>query len=141
MKFIDEVEIRVKAGDGGNGAVAFRREKFMPLGGPSGGDGGRGGNVVMVGDSGLSTLMDLRYRREITAKSGEHGRGRDQYGKGGKDEKVRVPLGTQVFDNETGTLVADVQDHGQEVVVARGGEGGRGNIHFCLLYTSDAADE
>lgn len=134
MKFIDEVEIRVKAGDGGNGAIAFRREKFVPLGGPSGGDGGRGGSVVLVGDSGLSTLMDLRYRREIEARSGENGRGRDQYGRGGKDEKVRVPLGTQIFDNDTGALVADMKEHGEEIVVARGGDGGRGNIHFATPY-------
>ena len=131
MQFIDEVEVEVRAGDGGNGAVAFRREKYIPFGGPAGGDGGQGGDVVLEGDSGLGTLLDLRYRKVIKAQRGENGRGKDQYGKGGADEVVRVPLGTQVFDAESGDLIADVDAHAQRVVVARGGRGGRGNIHFA----------
>ncbi len=131
MQFIDEVEVEVRAGDGGNGCVAFRREKFVPFGGPAGGDGGGGGDVVLEGDEGLGTLLDLRYRKVIRAPNGEHGRGKDQYGKSGDQAVVRVPVGTQVFDAETGALVADVDRHGERVVVARGGRGGRGNIHFA----------
>lgn len=131
MRFVDEVGIEVVAGNGGNGCVAFRREKYRPFGGPSGGDGGKGGDVVFVADERLGTLMDLRYRRKLQAPSGEHGRGKDQYGKGGDDLRVRVPVGTQVYDAETAELLADLSEPGQEAVVARGGRGGRGNIHFA----------
>ena len=131
MQFVDEVEVEVRAGDGGNGCVAFRREKYVPFGGPAGGDGGKGGDVVLEGDEGLSTLLDLGYRKLIRAARGEHGRGKDQYGKRGDDEIVRVPVGTQVFDADTGEVIADVDAHGQRVVVAAGGHGGRGNIHFA----------
>lgn len=131
MKFVDEVEVEVIAGDGGNGAVAFRREKFRPLGGPSGGDGGDGGDIVLVADTRLGSLMDFRYKRKISAKSGENGRGRDQYGKGGPDTEVPVPVGTQVFDAESGELLVDLQEIGQREIIARGGSGGRGNIHFA----------
>lgn len=131
MRFVDEVVIEVRGGDGGNGAVAFRREKYVPLGGPSGGDGGDGGDVIFVGDERLSTLMDLRYKRRQVAERGENGRGKDQYGKGGADLVVRVPVGTQCFDAETGALVVDVAEKGQRVVIAHGGRGGRGNIHFA----------
>lgn len=131
MKFVDEVEVEVIAGNGGNGCVAFRREKFRPLGGPSGGDGGDGGDVVLRADTRLGTLMDFRYKRKLRAKSGEPGRGKDQYGKGGDDLEVPVPLGTQVYDVETGELIADLAEDGQREVVARGGRGGRGNIHFA----------
>ncbi|WP_053233869.1 GTPase ObgE [Sandaracinus amylolyticus] len=131
MRFVDEVTVEVKGGDGGNGAVAFRREKFVPFGGPSGGDGGDGGDVVFRADERLSTLLDLRYRRKLIAKNGESGRGKDQYGAAGEDLVVRVPIGTQVFDAETGTPVADLDANDKEFIIARGGRGGRGNIHFA----------
>ena len=131
MRFVDQCRVKVVAGHGGNGAAAFRREKFVPFGGPSGGDGGRGGDVVLVGDEGLSTLLDVLYAKTIKAERGEHGQGSDCYGRAGEDQMVRVPVGTQVFDEATGELVADVTEHGQRVVVAKGGRGGRGNIHFA----------
>ncbi|MEM7447034.1 MAG: GTPase ObgE [Myxococcota bacterium] len=134
MDFIDEVTIEVRAGDGGNGCIAFRREKFVPLGGPSGGDGGDGGSVVLQAQSSLSTLFDLRYRKLVRAGRGEHGRGKDQYGKRGKSRVAAVPIGTQVFDLETGELLADLCRLDQEVTVAKGGRGGRGNIHFATPY-------
>ncbi|HZF50199.1 MAG TPA: GTPase ObgE [Polyangiaceae bacterium] len=131
MRFVDECRIKVVAGSGGNGAVAFRREKYIPFGGPSGGDGGRGGDVIVVGDEGLSTLLDLTYSRTIEAKRGEHGQGSDCHGRGGEDRIIKVPTGTQIFDVESGELVADVTRHGQEVIVSKGGRGGRGNIRFA----------
>ncbi|MEZ4256340.1 MAG: GTPase ObgE [Polyangiales bacterium] len=131
MHFVDEVEIEVEAGHGGNGCVAFRREKYVPFGGPSGGDGGKGGDIVFVTDSGLSTLLDLSYRRIVKADSGEHGRGKDQYGRGGDDVRVRIPVGTQVYDAKSGELLADLDRKDMEFVVAKGGLGGRGNIHFA----------
>jgi GTP-binding protein len=134
MRFVDEVEIEVQAGDGGNGCIAFRREKFVPLGGPSGGDGGKGGDVVFITDPGLGTLNDLRFRRVIRADRGEHGRGSDQYGKGGKDAELRVPVGTQVFDAETNALIVDLDAPDVRHVVAKGGRGGRGNIHFATPH-------
>lgn len=130
MRFVDEVQIDVRGGDGGNGSVAFRREKHVPFGGPAGGDGGRGGSVVFRADERMSTLMDFRYRRKLLAPSGENGRGKDQYGRGGVDLDVRVPVGTQVFDAETGALIVDLAEKDQTFVVADGGRGGRGNIHF-----------
>ena len=129
MKFVDEVHVRAIAGDGGNGAVAFRREKFVPFGGPAGGDGGRGGDVVLEGDEGLSTLLDLSYSKRIEADRGKDGAGKDMYGRGGEDQVVRVPVGTQVFEGSA--LLGDITAHGQRLVVARGGRGGRGNIHFA----------
>ena len=131
MHFIDEVVIRVRAGDGGKGAVAFRREKFVPLGGPSGGDGGDGGSVILVVDEGLSTLLDFRYKSEFQAPTGEAGANKDRYGRGGEDVVLRVPPGTQVFDQTTGELICDLQTNGQRFVAAQGGRGGRGNIHFA----------
>jgi GTP-binding protein len=131
VRFVDRCRVKVIAGDGGNGAVAFRREKFVPFGGPAGGDGGRGGDVVLVGDEGLSTLLDFTHVRTLQAERGEHGQGSDCYGRAGKDLVEKVPLGTQVRDHATGELVADVTAHGQRVMVARGGKGGRGNIHFA----------
>lgn len=134
MHFIDQVDIRVQAGDGGNGCSAFRREKFTPLGGPSGGDGGNGGSVWMQADNRLTTLLDLRYKPLWKAERGEHGRGRDQYGAGGGDLVVRVPVGTQVIDIEEERLIADLTVAGQRVIVAKGGQGGRGNIHFATPH-------
>jgi len=130
MKFVDEVKIKVKAGDGGRGCVSFRREKFVPRGGPDGGDGGDGGDVVAVADAGLTTLLDLRYQRQYRAGRGEHGRGKDQYGKRGEDRLIAVPVGTMVREAGTGEPLADLKAAGQRVVVARGGRGGKGNAHF-----------
>ncbi|MBX7192530.1 MAG: GTPase ObgE [Sandaracinaceae bacterium] len=131
MRFVDEVVVEVRGGDGGNGAVAFRREKFVPLGGPAGGDGGNGGDVIFLADERLSTLLDLRYRRKLIAERGENGRGKDQYGKGGKDMVVRVPIGTQVFDAASGAQIADLDAKDKQFVAGAGGRGGRGNIHFA----------
>ena len=130
MKFVDEVEITVKAGNGGSGSASFRREKFIPHGGPDGGDGGRGGNVVLIGDQGLNTLVDFRHQRIFEAQKGESGRGRQQYGKGGQDIIVKVPTGTEVYDLETDEKLADITEHKQTLIVAEGGEGGLGNMHF-----------
>lgn len=127
--FIDYAKIYVKAGDGGNGCVAFRREKYVPHGGPSGGDGGMGGNVVFTADRNLHTLIDFRYRKHYKAERGEHGRGKNQHGKNGADLIVRVPLGTVVRDTE-GRFSVDLKRHGQQIIVARGGKGGRGNARF-----------
>ena len=134
MKFVDSCKVKVAAGAGGNGCVAFRREKYEPHGGPSGGDGGKGGDVVFVGDEGRTTLLDVAWTRALEAERGEHGRGKDQYGKGGSDLVVRVPVGTQGFDAVTGDALFDVDAAGKTVVVARGGRGGRGNIHFSTPY-------
>jgi len=131
MKFVDEVRVHVVAGNGGDGAVAFRREKYVPFGGPAGGDGGRGGDVILEGDEGLSTLLDLKYARHVKAERGKNGGGKDKYGRSGKDKVIRVPTGTQVFDDETGDEVGDITTHEQRLVVAKGGRGGWGNIHFA----------
>ncbi len=128
--FYDQARIYVKGGDGGSGAVAFRREKYVPEGGPSGGDGGRGGNVILSGDEGLWTLADFRYQRHYKADRGEHGQGKNMHGKGAEDLRVRVPVGTVIKDSETGEILADIVHHGQVAVVARGGRGGRGNARF-----------
>src|SRR5215471_19279120 len=129
MRFIDEAKIFLKAGDGGKGCSSFRREAHEPHGGPDGGDGGSGGSIIFIADPQLSTLSDFRYRREFKAPRGEHGRGKDQYGKSGEDLMVRVPVGTLVKDAE-GQLLEDLSVAGQKFVGARGGRGGRGNIHF-----------
>jgi len=131
MRFIDECVVDVAAGDGGKGAIAFRREKYVPFGGPAGGDGGRGGDVVLIADPGLSTLYDLSHQRAIRAERGEHGRGKDCYGRAGGDVEVRVPLGTIAIDVESGERVAELTEIGQRTIVARGGRGGRGNKHFA----------
>jgi GTP-binding protein len=131
LKFVDEVSIHVKAGDGGNGAVAWRREKFVPRGGPAGGDGGDGGDVVLVVDPQLATLLDYRYIREHKAKSGEQGRGSDQNGHAGGHIELRVPPGTLVRDAATGEVLADLAEPGQRVVAAKGGKGGLGNMNFA----------
>ena len=134
MDFIDEVIVETIAGDGGNGCVAFRREKFVPLGGPSGGDGGRGGSVILQAQNRLTTLLDLRFRKIIRAERGEDGRGKDQFGKTGADARVAVPVGTQVYDAESNELLADLTEDGEEFIVARGGRGGRGNIKFATPH-------
>jgi GTPase len=134
VKFVDSCEVKVIAGKGGDGAVAFRREKFVPHGGPSGGDGGHGGSVVFAVDPGLSTLLDLTYAHTLRAPSGGNGQGKDKYGRGGEDLVCRVPLGTQVFDAVAGELLHDLNEVGSRVAVARGGRGGRGNIHFATPY-------
>jgi GTP-binding protein len=131
MQFIDECTIVVRAGRGGDGSAAFRREPFVPRGGPAGGDGGNGGSVVLVADPQLSTLLDHRYRREYTAPAGEHGQGRDKYGKAGADTIVHVPVGTLVIDEATGERLCDLTAPGQRFVAAQGGIGGRGNLHFA----------
>ena len=130
MKFVDEASIRVQAGKGGDGSASMRREKYVPLGGPDGGDGGRGGSVILEGDSGLNTLVDFRHQRLFRARNGEAGKGRQMTGKGAEDIVVRVPLGTIVTDEETGTRLGEVTAHGERMVVARGGKGGLGNVHF-----------
>lgn len=129
--FIDEVKIKVKAGDGGRGAVAFRREKFVPRGGPSGGDGGDGGNIWLEADENLTTLLDYRYRKEFKAPKGEHGSGRDRNGRKGEDVVLKVPVGTVVKDLETGEVLHDLRAHGERVLVAKGGRGGLGNMNFA----------
>jgi GTPase len=130
MKFIDEVRIRAIAGDGGRGCVSFRREKFVPRGGPNGGDGGDGGNVLAVADPQLTTLLDLRYQKQYKADRGQHGQGKDCHGRRGADRTVKVPVGTIIRDAATGELLADLQIPGQSAVVAAGGRGGKGNAHF-----------
>ena len=129
--FVDHVKVYVKGGDGGNGMVAFRREKYIPMGGPAGGDGGKGGDVVFVVDEGLSTLMDFRYQRHFKAPRGEHGRGKNQHGKSAKDLVVKVPPGTIVKDDDTGEIIADLVKHGERAIIAKGGRGGRGNTRFA----------
>lgn len=131
MKFVDSCEVTVIAGRGGDGCVAFRRERFVPFGGPSGGDGGKGGDVVFETDPGLSTLLDLAYSHTLKATKGENGRGKDQYGAAGADLVVRMPVGTQVFDAATGDLLFDLDKPNVRTIVAQGGKGGRGNIHFA----------
>lgn len=130
MKFIDEARIEVIAGDGGNGSASFRREKFIEYGGPDGGDGGRGGSIIMVADENINTLVDYRFVKKYVAKRGENGRGADCYGHGGDSIYLKVPVGTTVFDADLEQVIADLDHHGHEVIVARGGKGGLGNLHF-----------
>lgn len=131
MNFIDKAKIKVISGHGGNGVVAWRREKFVDKGGPAGGDGGRGGDIYLVADEGLSTLLDFKYKSVFKAQSGENGRIKNQYGKGGADLKIKVPAGTVVRDLKTDKIIADLIHDGQEVIIAKGGRGGRGNAKFC----------
>lgn len=130
MKFVDEVTIDVAAGDGGAGCVSFRREKFIPFGGPNGGDGGRGGSVWAVADEGLNTLVDFRYTRHFHARNGEPGRGSDQFGAAGDDLVLRMPVGTIGSDADTGERLFEVLSPGERVLVVKGGDGGFGNLHF-----------
>jgi GTP-binding protein len=131
VQFIDEAEVYLKAGDGGAGAVAFRREKFVPRGGPSGGDGGNGSDIILESDERLTTLLDFRFKREYRAKNGEPGRGRDQNGHGALELVLRVPPGTMVRDADTGELLIDMRLTGTRFVIAKGGRGGLGNMNFA----------
>ena len=130
MKFFDEARIAVIAGNGGDGVISFRREKFIPKGGPDGGDGGNGGSVYAVADRNINTLIDYRYARRHQARNGERGRGSDQYGAAADDIRLRMPVGTEIYDADSGELIADLTAHGQVELVAKGGHGGAGNIHF-----------
>jgi len=130
MKFIDEARIEVIAGKGGNGAASFRREKYIPMGGPDGGDGGRGGSIWVVADRNINTLVEYRYTRHFRAQNGEGGRGSDCYGKGGDDLTLRVPVGTVIHDDDSNELLADLAEDGQRALIAKGGKGGLGNLHF-----------
>jgi GTP-binding protein len=130
MKFIDEAKIEVIAGDGGNGVASFCREKFRPFGGPDGGDGGKGGTIWAVADRNINTLVDYRYSKLHKARDGENGRGSDCYGKGADDVMLRMPVGTLITDYESGEIVADLTEQGETALLAKGGEGGWGNIHF-----------
>ncbi len=130
MRFVDEATIDVVAGDGGNGCMSFRREKFIPFGGPNGGDGGRGGSVYAVVDRNLNTLIDFRYARRHEARHGENGRGSDQYGAAAEDIVMRMPVGTIIRDAETGERIAELLEPGELVLIAKGGDGGFGNLHF-----------
>lgn len=129
--FVDQVKISLKAGDGGNGITAYRREKYVPFGGPAGGDGGRGASVVFQVDEGLRTLMDFRYQRHFKAKKGDNGQSSNMHGKNAEDLVLKVPPGTIIKDVETGQTLADLVEHGQSAVVAKGGRGGRGNSRFA----------
>lgn len=130
MKFTDEAKIEVIAGNGGNGAASFRREKYIPKGGPNGGDGGRGGSIIALADRNINTLIDYRYARLHRAKNGENGRGSDQYGAGADDIILRMPIGTVISDADTGEQLYDLAAHGDKAVIAAGGKGGLGNLHF-----------
>lgn len=130
MKLVDEAEITVTAGNGGNGCIGFRREKFIPLGGPDGGDGGKGGDVWLLADENLNTLVDFRHQTKFKAQRGEDGRGRQMYGKGGDDINITVPVGTVVHNVDTDEVIGDLTAHGQRLLVAKGGHGGLGNMHF-----------
>ncbi|MGB1010467.1 MAG: Obg family GTPase CgtA [Thiolinea sp.] len=130
MQFVDEARIQVKAGDGGNGAVSFRREKYIEYGGPDGGDGGDGGNVYLVADRNLNTLMDFRHTRHYEAERGKNGAGRNMTGHRGADKLIPVPVGTMAFDEETGELIGDITEEGQKLMVARGGFHGLGNLRY-----------
>jgi GTPase len=130
MKFFDEATIDIAAGHGGAGCVSFRREKFIPFGGPNGGDGGRGGSVFAIADQNINTLIDYRYTRRFDARNGEAGRGSDQFGAAGADIEMRMPVGTIIRNAETGEVMAELLEHGQRVPLAKGGDGGFGNLHF-----------
>ena len=127
--FVDRAEITIKSGKGGDGAVTFRRDPYVPDGGPDGGDGGDGGSVIFVADRNLRTLMDLKYKRKYQAENGQNGMKRNRYGKKGQDLYIKVPVGTLIIDKETGHLMKDLCHDGDTVVAAKGGRGGRGNVH------------
>jgi GTP-binding protein len=130
MKFVDEAQVHIKAGDGGQGCVSFRREKFIPKGGPDGGDGGKGGDLVIIGNQSLTSLVDFRYKRTYRAENGRNGSGKKKTGRSGKDTFIEVPLGTLVFEATDTTPLCDITRSGETFVLAKGGKGGRGNVHF-----------
>ena len=130
MKFLDQTKIFIKAGDGGSGSASFRREKFVEFGGPDGGDGGHGGSVVFIADRNLNTLIDLRYKQHFEAEKGQNGKGRKKTGKSGKDLILKVPTGTQIFEEDNNTLIEDLTKTGQKIILAKGGQGGLGNVRF-----------
>jgi GTP-binding protein len=130
MKFLDEAKVYIRSGDGGNGCVSFRREKFIEFGGPNGGDGGKGGDVIAQAVEGLNTLIDYRYQQHFKAKNGRAGMGKDRHGAKGDDAVLKVPVGTQIYEEDGETLIADLTEVGQRIVIARGGNGGFGNTHF-----------
>src|SRR2546425_3213209 len=134
MKFLDEAKVYVRSGDGGNGCVSFRREKFIEFGGPNGGDGGKGGDVIVQAVDGLNTLIDYRYQQHFKAKNGGGGMGKDRHGANGDDVVMKVPAGTQIYEEDGETLLADLADVGERGVLAKGGNGGFGQ---CLFYKSD----
>ena len=137
MKFVDEIELKVKAGDGGRGCISFRRERFVPKGGPDGGNGGDGGDIIFIATTSYNTLSHLRGKKLIKAKRGEHGKGKDQYGKKGEDAIIYVPVGTLIRDKKTGKILADLIEDGQKIIVAKGGRGGRGNK--CFVTSTNQA--
>ena len=139
MKFLDEAKVYIRSGDGGNGCVSFRREKFIEFGGPNGGDGGRGGDVIVQAVDGLNTLIDYRYQQHFKAKNGRGGMGKDRHGASGDDIVLKVPAGTQVYEEDGETLLADLTAVGQRVVLARGGNGGFGNAQFKSFDQPGAA--
>jgi GTP-binding protein len=130
MKFLDEANVYIRSGDGGNGCISFRREKFIEFGGPNGGDGGKGGDVIAIAVDGLNTLIDYRYQQHFTAKNGEGGMGKDRHGANGPDAVLKIPVGTQIYEEDGETLLADFTETGQRIVLARGGNGGFGNAYF-----------
>ena len=130
MKFLDEAKVYIRSGDGGNGCVSFRREKFIEFGGPNGGDGGKGGDVIAIAVEGLNTLIDYRYQQHFFAKNGQAGMGKDRHGADGADAVLKVPVGTQVYEEDDATLIADFTEPGQQIALLRGGNGGFGNAHF-----------
>jgi GTP-binding protein len=131
LNFIDTAEIKVKAGDGGNGGVYFLREKYRPYGGPAGGDGGKGGSIILQADASKTTFLDFKYKRNFLAQSGEHGKPKNQHGKDAKDITIKVPVGTIVVDKNTNQILCDLTKHGESFLVAKGGKGGLGNAHFA----------
>ena len=134
--FVDDVTILVKAGNGGNGCVSFRHEKFVAKGGPNGGNGGRGGDVIFIGDKGLTTLLDLKFNKKIKAQNGENGAAKDCFGADGEDVYVHVPIGSVVYDQETKTVIADITKDKQEAIICQGGKGGKGNAAFATSRIS-----
>jgi GTP-binding protein len=130
MKFLDQVKIFLKAGDGGSGSAGFRREKFIEFGGPDGGDGGYGGSIIFVVERNLNTLIDFRYQQHFKAEKGQDGKGKKRTGKSGKDLILKVPVGTQILEEDNNTLIEDLTKHGQKIIIAKGGKGGLGNVRF-----------
>jgi GTP-binding protein len=137
MQFIDEAKIFLKAGDGGGGCIGFRREKFIEYGGPDGGDGGKGGDIIFVATKDLNTLIDFRYKQHFKARCGESGKGRNMYGKSADDIVILVPVGTQIISEDGNELLYDMIEDGMEIIIAKGGDGGLGNSHFKSSTNQD----